>query len=184
MEKLITFFSILFFVATSNGQNNLDIKKLEKDFVKVQRNNQKEGRSIYACKFELTNAQYNLFLDDLKKSGNTTLYTSCQRDSLGWKKFDFDHNDPYVKSYAYHQVYSNYPVVCISYESALAYCEWLTAKYKESGNGKYNGWQQLIASHKHPILGMEVSRTVQKAVIIAIFDVIQSIGLKMVHFIP
>jgi formylglycine-generating enzyme required for sulfatase activity len=137
MKKLITLFSILFFVATTNGQNNLDIKKLEKDFVKVQRSNQKEGRSVYACKFELTNAQYNLFLEDLKKSGNTTLYTSCQRDSIGWKKFDFGHNDPYVKSYASHQVYNNYPVVCISFESALAYCEWLTAKYKASVNGKY-----------------------------------------------
>jgi len=137
MKKLISLFCILLFVATLSGQNSINIKKLEKDFVKVPNAGKITGKSVYACKFELSNAQYNLFLDDLKKSGNTTLYKISQRDSLGWKKFDFGYNEPLVRYYASHPVYEDYPVVCISYESALAYCNWLTLKYKESGRGKF-----------------------------------------------
>lgn len=137
MKKVCSFFGILFFVFTMNGQNNFDTKKVEKDFVRVQPCYQNLSRCLYAGKFELTNAQYNLFLEDLKKLGNTSLYNSCQRDGQAWNKFDFGHNDPLVKNYGSHPAYNEYPVVCISYESAVAYCNWLTTKYKESGKGKY-----------------------------------------------
>jgi formylglycine-generating enzyme required for sulfatase activity len=125
-------------IDNSYAQNTLDIKKLEKDFVSIQYTDQKSDKGVYACKFELTNAQYNFFLDDLKKSGNILLYNNYQRDSLGWKKFDFGYNEPLTRYYAFHPAYKEYPVVCISYESAVAYCNWLTIKYKESGKGKYN----------------------------------------------
>jgi len=137
MKKLILLFCVPFFVATLYGQNSINIKKLEKDFVKLPYRLQNDGRILYVSKFELSNAQYNLFLDDLKKSGNISLYNNCQRDSLGWKKYDFGYNQPLIKYYAFHPAYNDYPVVCISYESAIAYCNWLTTKYKESCKGKY-----------------------------------------------
>lgn len=136
MRNLMAIFAVLFFISAF-GQAPIDCKKIEKDFVKIQHCNHKLDRSVYASKFELTNAQYNLFLDDLKKSGNTTLYNSCLRDSLGWKRLGFGFNDPMEKHYGSHPAYYQYPVVCISYESALAYCSWLTAKYNEWGKGKY-----------------------------------------------
>ena len=46
-------------------------------------------------------------------------------DTLSWvHDFDYGFNEPMTQMYFWHPVYDNYPVVGISHEQALAYCDW------------------------------------------------------------
>ena len=60
-------------------------------------------------------------------------------DSLGWeRKFVYSYHDPMTDMYGWHPAYSNYPVVNIPYEGAVAYCKWLTVQYNQQHpEGKY-----------------------------------------------
>ncbi len=51
-------------------------------------------------------------------------------DTLVWRSAN-SYNEPYVLYYYRHPAYSNYPVVGISYEQALNYCQWRTERVKE-----------------------------------------------------
>ncbi len=102
----------------------LDLKTLEKNMIPVSGN-------IYMDKYEVTNGDYNKFLNNLKLSGQTELYQAALYDSTQWikGKYDISFNDPMKGMYHWHPAYQNYPAVCISYEGAKAYCEWLTKQY-------------------------------------------------------
>jgi len=101
----------------------LDLKELEKNMIKVKGN-------VYMDRYETTQGDYNRFLQNLKRSGNNAQYSACLYDSTQWtKKFPYAGNDPMVELYHWHPAYVTYPVVNISYESAKAYCEWLTKQY-------------------------------------------------------
>jgi len=103
----------------------MDLKTLEKNMIPVK-------GTIYLDKYEVTNGDYNKFLNNLKLSGQTELYQLALYDSTQWTKGKFaeaSFNDPMMNLYHWHPAYENYPAVCISYEGAKAYCEWLTKQY-------------------------------------------------------
>lgn len=102
----------------------LDLKTLEKNMVPISGN-------IYLNKYEVTNGDYAKFLHNLKFSGQTELYQKAVYDSTQWTKgkYAVSFNDPMMNLYHWHPAYSNYPAVCISYDGAKAYCEWLTKQY-------------------------------------------------------
>lgn len=110
----------------------LDIKTLEKNMASVSKN-------LYIGKFEVTQGEYNLFLENLKRAGNTELYTTCLYDSTQWKAnvLSQSFNDPMVNLYHWHPAYRNYPIVNISYEAAKAYCQWLTEQYNSQRKRTY-----------------------------------------------
>lgn len=86
--------------------------------------------NLYAGVTEVTNIQYRAFLQALKKTGQTELYSQCLYDSLKWQ---FDKNaktDPSVNMYHWHSAYNLYPIVNISHQAAQAYCNWLTQTYQ------------------------------------------------------
>lgn len=85
---------------------------------------------------EITNFQYQEFLDDLKKNGETEKLKIAYYDSIAWNTaFEWDNNG-YKDYYHSHPAYRDYPVVNITKEGAELYCAWLTEKYEEMSGGE------------------------------------------------
>jgi formylglycine-generating enzyme required for sulfatase activity len=121
LRIMIILFSGLSFFSFANGQSTIGSKQWEKNWAKV-------SNVFWMQKTEVTNAEFRTFLDDVKKYGNLDGYYAYYPDSLGWKLLD-NANEPLVSYYFSHPSFDNYPVVNISYDAAVAYCQWLTSKY-------------------------------------------------------
>ncbi len=91
---------------------------------------------IQYSKYEVTNAEYSFFLEDLKKKG--TEIAPYERHSELWSEesYGFEGNEPFMRNYHWHPAFDDYPVVNISHEAALAYCTWLTEKTAKPKKGK------------------------------------------------
>jgi formylglycine-generating enzyme required for sulfatase activity len=98
--------------------------KLGEHFTSVQ--------SFIMFKTEVTNYQYQEFLTDLKANGTQEKLQIAQIDSCNWNTSD-GKNETMSKYYHQHPAYQNHPVVNISYEAALLYCDWLTQKMQKTG---------------------------------------------------
>ncbi|PKP22031.1 MAG: hypothetical protein CVU05_05500 [Bacteroidetes bacterium HGW-Bacteroidetes-21] len=83
---------------------------------------------FFISKTEVTNQQYRTFLCALLQSGDSQSYRIALPDTLQWRDKKA-YNEPYVELYFRHPAYANYPVVNVSYEGALLYCQWLTKEY-------------------------------------------------------
>jgi formylglycine-generating enzyme required for sulfatase activity len=85
--------------------------------------------SFYMSETEVTNAQYQVFLDDLIKQGRTKEYESAKPDNSLWSRFDVSGTSEYANDYCHKQ---DFPVVNISREGAALYCKWLSSKFPEN----------------------------------------------------
>jgi sulfatase modifying factor 1 len=125
---LLTILSVITLI--SLGQTaGLDIKSTQKSLTKM-------NDSLYISQFEVTNKQYSIFLNHLKERMQTEDYLSCQIDSSKWNE-NSPYNEPFVKYYHTHPAFAKYPVVNISYESAMRFCDWLTDMYNSNNNRKF-----------------------------------------------
>lgn len=104
-------------------QNSLTAKMIEQHLVEV-------NDTLLAGKTEVTNALYQLFLDDLKSSEAE----QHQVQHAGWAEVS-----PYTvwEQYQRWRAAADYPVVNVSHESAVAFCKWLTEKYQHFPQRKY-----------------------------------------------
>ncbi|HVE60303.1 MAG TPA: SUMF1/EgtB/PvdO family nonheme iron enzyme [Chitinophagaceae bacterium] len=82
--------------------------------------------SLYAWKYETSNADYRTFLNYLQVSAQQALYEQYEVDSTQWAKIKAG---PLAVHYHRHSSFGQYPVVNVSYEAALAYCQWLSDQY-------------------------------------------------------
>ena len=133
MKKI--YFVILIIASTSftnKNESNVEINDFKKNFLKVK-------NDLFVCKYEVSNVEYRNFLSDLKNSNKDESYQNYLPDTLCWKdKLDVTKNtEPFVEYYFRYPSYDNYPVVGVSYESALKYCNWLTESYNQSHRRKY-----------------------------------------------
>ncbi len=77
---------------------------------------------------EISNLEYKQFLLENNDTG--------AKPKIGIWKPHFRYS--YFEQYAWHSAFNQFPVVGISYESALAYCKWLGEKYNSNPKREYH----------------------------------------------
>jgi formylglycine-generating enzyme required for sulfatase activity len=133
----------------------LDVKNIEGSIKQVKGN-------LYASDHEVTNEEFNTFLNFLT--------TNNLKDQYEKYKFDLsNYTEPalsFMKNYSSQRevskkekYFTQYPAVSISYEAAVAYCEWLTDQYNNTANRKFkkikirlpdiNEWQVAALGYKN-----------------------------------
>jgi formylglycine-generating enzyme required for sulfatase activity len=153
MVKYTYFIFIALVLPVLNGTaqvKEFSASGIEKVFTKVK-------DSLYASRYETSNAEYNQFLDAIGKK-DASLYKQHYPDTAAWFDLGFE-NKSMAEYYHRHKGFRDYPVLCISYEGAMAYCEWLTEHYNNSPQRTFNKvrfvlpteqeWE-LAATANHP----------------------------------
>lgn len=107
------------------------IDKIEKNWGMVKAN-------FFANKFEVTNLEYQTFLNSVKSKVAPEIFESIKIHNENWNYKENIKLEPWVKNYHQHPAYFEYPVVNISQTGATAYCEWLTEVYNAKPKRKYN----------------------------------------------
>jgi formylglycine-generating enzyme required for sulfatase activity len=108
-------------------------KELEGQFKFVKDN-------IYAHEYEVTNRQYNEFIQYLLKNNLRELYEICkiqlsqyEEPALSFMTGYHSNRQPTKKE----KYFLMYPVINITYEAAQEYCKWLTDQYNNTAERKY-----------------------------------------------
>ncbi len=100
---------------------------MDKDTLSVQ--------AFYMTSTEVTNGQYQEFLQDLKRKGETEKLKVAQVDSAKWTTFGRGNLETFAQYYHKHPAYAEFPVVNVSKEGAMLYCAWLTEKLDRISGG-------------------------------------------------
>ncbi len=110
----------------------MGVKELDNKLNKIKGN-------IYAHSAEVSNEEYELFLN--------YLYENDYKELHEMAKFNLDKyegvNKVFHRNYHYSQNsfkenFSKYPVMDLSHEAANLYCEWLTVQYNQQKGRKFN----------------------------------------------
>ena len=109
----------------------------EKDeFLTAPRNNETRTltvSSFYMDKYEVTNLNWNEYLHWLEFVFGAVapeLVDQARPDHKVWRE-DLAYNDPYEENYFEHPAFSFYPIVGVTWEQAMAYCQWRTDRVNE-----------------------------------------------------
>ena len=106
------------------------------EFVTAPRNSERRTltvSSFYMDKYEVTNIAWREYLE-----WNTVVFGSTKPelvkallpDTTVWRD-EMAYNEPYEEYYFRHPAYSFYPVVGVTWEQAMAYCQWRTDRVNE-----------------------------------------------------
>lgn len=93
-------------------------------------------KAFYMFNQEVSNGLYGWYMSEIRKKGDTSLYKSVLPDTLVWRE-KLAYNEPYVEYYLRHPAYAHYPLVGVSYDQCLAFCNWLTEKYNADPKRKF-----------------------------------------------
>lgn len=127
----------------------------EKDeFITAPRNNASRtitASSFFMDKYEITNLNWNEYLHWLEfvfGSVKPEIVEKAKPDHTVWRE-ELAYNDPYVDNYFEHPAFSFYPIVGVTWEQAMAYCQWRTDRVNElsliqSGAMEIPDFQSLV----------------------------------------
>jgi len=104
-----------------------NILNINQRFVKIDNN-------LYVDKYEVSIRDYKLFLFDKKQKSED--YSNLIYDSTKWTSGIVNYPD-FQDYYFNHNAYINYPMVSISYNAAMEFCNWLSVKYNSNLERKY-----------------------------------------------
>ena len=113
--------------------------RTQEDVMQEGNNLQKEATvsSFWMDQTEITNLQYREYTYWMKRvfweDGEgiySYLYTHALPDSTVWRS-ELSYNEPMVNQYFRHPAYQNYPVVGVSWQQAVDYCDWRTDRVNE-----------------------------------------------------
>lgn len=100
--------------------------------------------SFYMDKYEVTNMAWREYVDWMSYvfgRYNLAIVESALPDTTVWRD-ELAYNEPYVENYFRHPAYSFYPVVGVSWDQAMSYCQWRTDRVNEKllASGGYMEW--------------------------------------------
>jgi len=102
------------------------------DFVSLSKND-----TLFYSKFEVTNKQYRIFLDDIPLAD----LRQFERFRVKSEFWSISLGDVFIapieRNYFDHVAYDEYPVVNITPEGAKAYCQWLNGKIADKNENIY-----------------------------------------------
>ena len=106
------------------------------EFLTTTLNNQSRQitvSSFYMDKYEVTNLNWNEYLHWMEFVFNEMapeLVDKARPDHTVWRE-DMAYNDPYEDNYFEHPAFSFYPIVGVTWNQAMAYCQWRTDRVNE-----------------------------------------------------
>jgi sulfatase modifying factor 1 len=108
--------------------------------------------SFYMDETEVANRDWQEYLYWIRKffPGDQEHYYNALPDTLVWRR-PLSYNEPYVDNYFRHPAFQDYPVVGITWEQAVAYCEWRTDRVNEEilrSKGRLASLKDLAAGNK------------------------------------
>lgn len=126
---LLILIGIILIAASNKDITDLSARDIQKSMAEI-------SDRLYAGKWEVSNLEYNCFLNDLIAKNEMEKYNTSFIDSSGWTRINLSFKSV-AKHYHSNKIYNNYPVVNISYNGAVNFCEWLTDKYNIDNKRKF-----------------------------------------------
>lgn len=105
--------------------------------------------TFYMDETEVSNLDWLEYLNWIKEvPADPRWYYEALPDTLVWRS-PLAYNDPYVSNYLRHPAYQKYPVVGVTWEQAVAYCDWRTNVVNENilrSKGVMSDWKTYAAA--------------------------------------
>lgn len=83
----------------------------------------------------------------MKETNQIDLFNANQLDTSKWSG-DKKINKPFVVYYHFSKSYNNYPVVTISYDNAINFCNWMTQQYNRDQSRKFKKVMSRLPTEK------------------------------------
>jgi formylglycine-generating enzyme required for sulfatase activity len=88
-------------------------------------------KAIYASAYETSNSDYMSYLTWLQNNESQEAYKKAFPDTNVWVSGN-EYREKLKTYYFLHPAYREYPVVGVTYDQAVAYCQWLTKIWNNS----------------------------------------------------
>lgn len=126
----------------------------------------KFNETLLVDKYEVTNEDWRSYLIWLQnKNGEKSQeYKDALPDTLVWKS-PLAYNEPFVNYYFSHPAYGRYPVVGLTYEQVIDYCNWRTERNKENRENENLKFRLPTKTEWLEISKINLSKKYQKKVI-------------------